>query len=171
MTILSIEEFNQKSRAGDSACEKIYQDRTVVAGLAFSVAQVEAAEHYCQKYTREKDGAICIIVREKSFLRVWSEISSGQQEPLKKQQDVSSSLSLTEETSKSSDNLLVVEEEFIDVCQTILTEYIGPVAPVICKKTLAKKPQLTRTQFVEILAKRISDPQQAQEFQQTLLNC
>lgn len=170
MTILSIEEFNQKSRSGDSGYEKIYQERTVVPGLAFSMTQVEAAQQYCQKYTSQKDGAICIIVREKSFLRVWSEISSGQQKPAEEQHNVASNLSLSEEKDEISDNCLIVEEEFVDVCQTILTEYIGPVAPIICKKTLAKKPKLTRTQFVDILAKKISDPQKAQEFQQALLN-
>ena len=46
MTILSIEEFNQKSRSGDNGYEKIYQERTVVPGLAFSVTQMEAAQQY-----------------------------------------------------------------------------------------------------------------------------
>ncbi len=157
MNVLSLEEFKEKSVAGVNSLEKIYQEKTIIAGPVFSLTNVKAAKQYCHKFTKEAGGAICIIVEEKSFFRIWSENLQYQQKSLKKQ------------TKKVTANSLGIEAEFVAICQKLLAEYIGPVAPVVCKKTLAKKANLTREQFVEILAKKISDPQQAKEFQQAVL--
>ena len=157
MTVLSLEEFKEQSTAGVNSFEKNYQEKAIIAGPVFSLANLEAADQYCNKFTREADGALCIIVKEKSFFRIWSENIQAQQPASKIQ------------TQEVSANELAVEAEFVNLCQKLLAEYIGPVAPIICKKTLAKKANLTREQFVEILAKKISDPQQAKEFQQAAL--
>ena len=157
MTVLSLEEFQEQSVAGANSREKIYQEKTIIAGPVFSLANLKAADQYCHKFTKEAAGATCIIVKEKSFFRIWSEtLQNKQQTPIK-------------QTKEISTNPLAIEAEFVAICQKLLTEYIGPVAPIVCKKTLAKNANLTREQFVEILAKKISDPQQAKEFQQAVL--
>ncbi|MEW6491555.1 MAG: serine/threonine-protein kinase [Cyanobacteriota bacterium] len=58
--------------------------------------------------------------------------------------------------------------DFIERCQQELAEYIGPIASIICKRTLAQNPNLSATQFIEALAQKISNSQQALEFQQRL---
>ena len=63
----------------------------------------------------------------------------------------------------------MVEAEFIKFCKKKLAMHIGPIAQMLCKKTLAKNPNLTRTEFVEILAKKIPDPNQALEFKTEML--
>ena len=169
MAVLSIEEFKEQSSVGVNSSEKIYQGKTIVAGPVFSLTNLKAAASYCQRFTGKTGGASCIIVREKSFLRIWSENVHDQQQTLKEKTKVVSKSSLAKDSKEVSANLLPVEAEFVDSCQKLLAEYIGPVAPILCKKTLAKNPNLTRKQFVEILAKKISDPQQASEFRQAVL--
>ena len=169
MAVLSIEEFKEQSSVGAHSSEKIYQGKTIVAGPVFSLTNFKAAALYCKRFTRKTGGALCIIVRERSFLRIWSENIHHKQQNLKKKTKVASQSSSAKDNTKASANLLPVEPEFVVFCQKILAEYIGPVAPILCKKTLAKKTNLTHEQFVEILAKKISDPQEATEFRQAVL--
>jgi serine/threonine protein kinase len=62
-----------------------------------------------------------------------------------------------------------LDPTFIKRCQQELAEFIGPIAAIICQRTLAKNPQLSTVQLVEALAKQIPNPKQAQEFQRRLL--
>ena len=166
MITLSQEEFNQQSSSGTNSLEKIYQGKTIEGGPVFSLGNLKAAESYCKRFARKKAGAICIIVQEKSFLRIWNEaVETGQ--------NTTSNLTpliSDEREVETSSNSVSVEAEFVNFCQKLLAEYIGPIASVVCKKTLGKKPNLSRTEFVEILAEKISDPNQAQEFKQAVLD-
>lgn len=169
MTVLSIEEFNQQSSSGINSLEKIYQGKSIEGGPVFSLNNLQAATLYCERFSKKQNGAICIIVKEKGFFRIWSETHQDNYQALEKPKKSPANLPLPEKTQSTSANSLPVEAEFIAVCQKLLAEYIGPVAPIICKKTLAKKPNLTRAQFVEILTQKISDPNQAREFKQAIL--
>ena len=60
------------------------------------------------------------------------------------------------------------DPSFIERCQQELAEYIGPIAAIICKRTLAQNPNFSTPQFIEALAQKIPNPKQAQEFQQRL---
>ncbi|HEY9668456.1 MAG TPA: protein kinase [Coleofasciculaceae cyanobacterium] len=62
-----------------------------------------------------------------------------------------------------------IDPSFIRRCQQELAEFIGPIAAIVCQRTLAQNPGLSPTQFVEALAKKIPNPKQAQEFQRRLL--
>ena len=203
MTVLSIEEFNQQSSSGINSLEKIYQGKSIEGGPVFSLTNLQAATLYCERFSKKQNGAMCIIVKEKGFFRIWSETHQDNYQALEEPNKSSADLPLPEKTQSplhrreteqrpradvrrkgtrcdsvpavtgvprsTSANSLPVEAEFIAVCQKLLAEYIGPIAPIICKKTLAKKPNLTRAQFVEILAKKLSDPNQALEFKQVIL--
>ena len=163
MTILSQEEFKQQSSSGSNSSEKIYQGRAIEGGPVFSLRNLQATELYCERFSRKQAGAICIIVKENNFLRIWSE--NFEIAP-----NAATNVSLSEDEPEISPNSLPVQAEFADFCQKTLANYIGPVAQMICKRTLAKKPHLNRAEFVTILAKKISDPDQAQEFQQAVLD-
>lgn len=62
-----------------------------------------------------------------------------------------------------------IDPSFIRRCQQELAELIGPIASIVCQRTLAQNPKLSPTQFVEALAKKIPNSKQAQEFQRRLL--
>ncbi|MGK7872599.1 MAG: serine/threonine protein kinase [Xenococcaceae cyanobacterium] len=62
-----------------------------------------------------------------------------------------------------------LEQGFISRCQQELAELIGPMAAIVCKRTLSKNTGISRTEFVEALAKKIPNQKQALEFQQRLL--
>lgn len=170
MAVLSIEEFKAQSSSGANSWEKIYQGNILVAGPLFSLPNLKAAVLYCQRFTRKTGGATCIIVRDKSFLRIWSENLQNKQQTVKSPLKVTPKSSSSKQTKKLSANSLPIEAEFVNLCKKLLAEYIGPVAPILCKKTLAKNANSTREEFVEILAKKISDPQQATEFRQKALD-
>ncbi len=77
--------------------------------------------------------------------------------------DTTSSLTPTTSAAKAK-----FDPGFIERCQQELAEYIGPIATIICKRTLAQNPNLSTAQFIEVLAQKIPNSKQAQEFQQRL---
>lgn len=165
MTILFHAEFNQQSTQGSNPLERIYQGIPVERGPAFPIKNLSVAQSYCRSFSSQQLGRMCIIVREENFLRVWSEVSRVEATASSPHK-----FSLSKNKQKISLNSLPVETGFADFCEKLLAEQIGPIAGMICKKTLAKNPKLTRAEFVAILVQKISDPTLAQEFQQATLH-
>ena len=158
--LLSSQEFEEQSEPGKSSIEKVYQDKTLIPGPIFSLANTKAARLYCQRFSKKQNGATCIVIQDESFLRIWNEFYLNKLKPKRTN---------SSRPTKNSTKYLPVESEFVSNCQNKLSIILGPVAGVICKKALAKKPNLTREQFVIIIAKKISDPEKARQFQQELL--
>lgn len=154
MNILFQEEFEYQSTEGHNSLERIYKGLSFEGGPIFSIEHLAAAKLYCERYSKKRDGAMCLIIREKSFLRIWSEVPPEEIDP-------TGGFLPDEETSINS---LPVQAEFTNFCQKLLAEYIGPIAIMICKKALAKRPNMTRSEFVSILVKKIPDPILAQKF-------
>ena len=159
MQILSIEEFDEQCDAKVNSQKKIYQGRTLIGGPVFPLTDVEAAQSYYKIFNSQQAEKICLIVKDKNFLRIWTEA----------EETATASDGLLSSENRNVSNRVPVEIEFTNNCQELLAQYIGPVAQIICKKTLVKKPNLTRKEFVDILAKQISNPQQAEEFKQRTL--
>jgi len=162
MIVLSLRKFKEQSASGINSSERIYQGKSFKEGPVFSLANPRAAQLYCMSYSQKKNGALCILVKETNFFRIWSESSLEN----KGNVNTSSSVSKPQEISLNS---FPVEAQFIDICQKSLATYIGPISKLICKKALAKNGELTRKEFVEILANKIADQSQAKEFIQELL--
>jgi len=85
--------------------------------------------------------------------------------PTKPANPVQSSASSTPPSTQSS-----LDPGFVRRCQQEMAEYIGPIAAIICQRTLSQNPGLSPSQFVEALAKKIPNSKHAQEFQRRLLN-
>jgi serine/threonine protein kinase len=64
----------------------------------------------------------------------------------------------------------IIDTQFINRCQRELTELIGPMAAVICQRTLAKNSNISSQDFVKTLARSIPNPQVAKDFQKRLLD-
>ena len=62
-----------------------------------------------------------------------------------------------------------VTPEFIEYCRLELAQYIGPMASIICKRTIRDNPNISQIELCTALAKTISDPQQAKDFQRRLI--
>ena len=58
--------------------------------------------------------------------------------------------------------------EFIEYCRQELAELIGPMASIICNRTIKDNPNLSRADLSSVLAKTIKDPIKSQNFQQRL---
>ncbi len=63
-----------------------------------------------------------------------------------------------------------IDPGFVEQCRTELAELIGPMASLICKKTVKKNPSISPSDFVKELASKIPDAQKAADFQQKLLS-
>ena len=61
-----------------------------------------------------------------------------------------------------------ITPEFIERCRQELAEFIGPMANIVCQRTVKQNPRMTESELCNSLAQIISNPQQAQEFQQRL---
>ena len=68
-----------------------------------------------------------------------------------------------------TETLQPIDPEFVDRCQAALAELVGPMASLICQKTVKKNPNISPEEFVKILAKKIPDPEKASQFQDKLL--
>ena len=62
-----------------------------------------------------------------------------------------------------------ITPEFIERCRLELASYIGPMANIICKRTVRQNPNVSKIELCQALAKTISNPQQAKDFQQRLI--
>lgn len=63
-----------------------------------------------------------------------------------------------------------IDRNFVEQCQKELAELIGPMASLICKKTVKKNPNISPSDFVKALAVKIPDPKKAEDFKQKLLS-
>lgn len=54
--------------------------------------------------------------------------------------------------------------DFLQRCQQELTELIGPIASIVCQRSLSQNPSLSEQDFVEILAQQIPSPEDANAF-------
>ena len=59
-----------------------------------------------------------------------------------------------------------ITPEFVERCRRELAEFIGPMANIICQRTIKQNPSMTQSELYHSLAQTIADPRQAQEFEQ-----
>lgn len=62
-----------------------------------------------------------------------------------------------------------ITPEFIERCRQQLAEFIGPMASIVCKRTLQNNPNMTESELSLALAQTISNPKQAKDFQQRMV--
>ncbi len=64
----------------------------------------------------------------------------------------------------------VLDAEFVRQCQQELAEIIGPIASILCQRTMAQNPQASEQEFIQLLAQQIPNPQEAKEFRKRLVS-
>ena len=72
----------------------------------------------------------------------------------------------TEEFNKANQ---AISTEFINRSRQELAEFIGPMASIVCDRTLANNPDLSIVEFVRALANKIPNDLDAQKFKDSLL--
>jgi serine/threonine protein kinase len=58
--------------------------------------------------------------------------------------------------------------ELLERCKRELAELIGPIAAIVCQRVLTQSPHLSEREFVETIARQISNPRDAETFRQRL---
>ncbi|MBN3883958.1 MAG: serine/threonine protein kinase [Nostoc sp. JL34] len=64
----------------------------------------------------------------------------------------------------------VISDSFVHQCEWELANLIGPIAKFLVQKAVKSSGQISRAEFVKILASQIPEPQKALQFQQRLLS-
>lgn len=81
----------------------------------------------------------------------------------------------SEQSGINSNNLLnqeseVISDKFLEECERELANLIGPIAKFLVQKAKKSSGQISRAEFVKILASQIPEPQKALQFEQRLLS-
>ncbi|MEH2449132.1 MAG: serine/threonine-protein kinase [Nostoc sp.] len=63
-----------------------------------------------------------------------------------------------------------ISDSFVHQCERELANLIGPIAKLLVQKAVKSSGQISRAEFVKVLALKIPDPQKALQFQQRLLS-
>ncbi len=152
MEIISWHEFESKSSSNGNQNQKIYNQRVINKGPIFSLQNKDVAIRYCQ----ENKNNLCILVENKNYFQSWEE-----KKELVKTKTSSSS-------AKTESSRQEINEEFLALVKNILSEYIGPIAGIICKKTVTQNPNLTPQKLIDILAEKIPTDEDSSEFKNKL---
>ena len=62
-----------------------------------------------------------------------------------------------------------LNQDFLNRCQQELAEMIGPMATIICRRTLNQNPNVSELEFIDLLVKKIPSQEEAREFKEKLL--
>ncbi len=79
-------------------------------------------------------------------------------------------LTSAERTQTKTGKTQAIDASFLHQCQEDLAEIIGPIASSLIQEVLETHHRISPDELVHILAKEISNPKQAKEFSQRLLN-
>ncbi|MEH2119634.1 serine/threonine-protein kinase [Nostoc sp.] len=63
-----------------------------------------------------------------------------------------------------------ISDSFVHQCERELANLIGPIATFLVQKAVKSSGQISRAEFVKVLASQIPEPQKALQFQQRLLS-
>ncbi len=77
--------------------------------------------------------------------------------------------STSEPVLSSLFNSQMITPEFVSRCRQELAESIGPIATIVCDRTVKQNPNMSKIELCMALAKIISNPKQARDFQQRLI--
>lgn len=69
-----------------------------------------------------------------------------------------------------SQELQGISDSFVHQCERELADLIGPIAKLLVQKAVRSSGQISRAEFVKVLASQIPEPQKALQFQQRLLS-
>ncbi|MBN3898433.1 MAG: serine/threonine protein kinase [Nostoc sp. NOS(2021)] len=70
----------------------------------------------------------------------------------------------------SSQEPQLISDSFVHQCERELADFLGPIAKFLVQKAVKSSGQISRAEFVKILAAQIPEPQKALQFQQRLLS-
>ena len=163
MFVVSAEEFEKQITSGLK--KKKYQNKLLSSGPLFSKANKQLAISYCHNYVRKKQ--VCFVVEEKYYFQIWYEQNSSMTNQTIQTNKGKRSPQSRQDTLALQEKVMV-DRVFVDRCQKILLQLIGPFATILCQQTFAQNPNLEQSQFIELIARQIPASQKAEEFKQQL---
>lgn len=166
MTIISLREFLSKSTDNHKNNTKIYEDKILTKGPIFSLQNKNSAIQYIQHEQGYSNG-LCLLVETQYYFQVWQEIVD--EESRKKNDDNKIQKQTPAIIETTVDPLQdKFTPEFLTVAKNLLSEHIGPIASIVCKKTVSKNPNLSFQELIDTWAKKIPSPEDSLNFQNTL---
>lgn len=159
MFFLTEEELGIQNIPVHRSSKILFKNKIFTRGPDFAKNSREAAISFCHQKQTESN-VLCLLVEHHLYLTVWIE----QKNKTEIERDKKSS------AKQPKDDLLDRDLDFVDRCQRELAEIIGPIATIVCQRTITQNPAITKIEFVKALAEQIPDRSQAKEFEQSLLS-
>lgn len=137
-----------------------FRGKILTRGPDFAMKSLQTAKQYCQIYYHSD--SLCILVNNSSYVSVWKEYNRNSQVKSKQKQ----------ESAPEPEQSIPIKlnPELLSRYQQKLTEYIGPIASVICAYALAENPEPEVKQFIKAIAQQIPDKDRAKELERRLLD-
>ncbi|WP_088241899.1 hypothetical protein [Calothrix rhizosoleniae] len=159
--VLKAQELEARGIIDDKTTKEfIFQGKLLKKGQLFSKRFRQVAIDTCQQ--KLDAGRFCVVIEGEVEFAVWEE------KIVTPVSHISKSNFLQPPPPHSTVKLAALEPEFLKLCQKELVEFVGPIAEYILDETIKQYPSLTPKQLIEVLAKEISNPEQAKKFKQRL---
>lgn len=167
MDIILKQQFDLETRNNGELAERFYQDKLLIPSVIFAVKHKKAAVRYSQVFRHINPALYLILVREDNYIQIWYEkgepVKSKKEKGEKEEVSVKHIPEEVVEAESTAPNDILVDGEFIEICQNLLMEYLGPFSKIIIKKNVAKKPQLLRNELIVSLIEEVMNKPHGEE--------
>ncbi len=148
MDIITSSELELMGIFPDRSKKLVFQGREFVVGPSFSTNNKSIGINFCIQ--EEQQGHRCLLVESSSSITVWKYTKTKKSKPIDYQ------------LSKAE------KEALVDRCRLELTKCIGPMAALIIDELEDKANNMSRIQFVDMIAEQIPDPKIALAFKKNM---
>lgn len=155
------EKLELQSIPGNKSSQIVFQNKLLTRGPDFARKLWEKAKQYCESCY--DPNSLCVLVEHPAYVSVWKE--DNEIAALKQRN--------TPKTAPDPEKITPVElnTELISRAQAELAQFIGPIASLICDRTLAEgNHNLDGKEFIKALAAQIPDSDEAKVFERRLLS-
>lgn len=150
----------QSVPAGKSS-QIVFQNKLLTRGPDFARKLWEKAKKYCEN--SYDPNSLCVLVEHPAYVSVWKEDSENAVEKAIE--------TVTAEKSSAQTNRIELDTESIARARKELAQFIGPIASLVCDRTLAEgNHNMDGREFIKALAKQIPDSDEAKIFERRLLS-
>ncbi len=161
MDIVLKKKFDLETRNNGELEERFYQDKLLIPSVIFAIIHKKAACRYSKIFKYINPSVYLIIVKDEKYVQIWYE--KKELAHSKKWTENPQAKDLPNEVENVTSKDISIDKEFIEVCQKLLMDYIGPFSKILIKKKAAKQPRLSRNDFVLSLISEIIDKPNSKE--------
>lgn len=155
------EKLELQSIPGGKSSQIVFQNKLLTRGPDFARKLWEKAKKYCES-SYDPD-SLCVLVEHPAYVSVWKEDNESA--------TVGDIATQQRENFAESTSRIEINRDLIVRSQQELAQLIGPIAKLICDRTLAEgNHHMDGREFIKALAEQIPDRDEAKKFERRMLS-